>query len=97
MDNQEKSIHLAPARDDSPEAQDASNEDVLESVDALVRAKRMQKRGDEGGDITNQERVELIDMYCKLEEIREKRKGRFLMEYDNGLETVVQEFRKFAV
>lgn len=97
MDNQKKSVDIPQARDDSPKAKGASEEDVLESVDALVRAKRMHKRGDKGGEITNQDRVEIIEMYRQLEEIREKRKGRFLMEYDNGLETVVQEFRKFPV
>ncbi|MGB3789653.1 MAG: hypothetical protein WA949_16705 [Phormidesmis sp.] len=104
MNKEKESTGLVIESNNSPETEDSLSpqiQEVLDSIDELVKAKRMQQRSngkdiaDEG--ITHKERADIIKMYCKLEKIREKRKGRFLMEYDNGLETVVQEFRNFAV
>lgn len=69
-----------------------SSYEVLDVLDDIIREKRRQDKEDVNADITDDERKRLLRRYHQLERIKNERQGKFLMEYRNGLETLVQEF-----
>ena len=82
MDKEKESVGLVIESDNSRKTEGSLSpqiQEVLDSIDKLVKAKRMQQRGDDiniaDEDITHKERADIIKMYCKLEEIRKKTQG----------------------
>lgn len=64
---------------------------ILKDIDAIIRIKRQQRKTDVEADITDAERQDVVARYKQLEEIKKARKGRFLLEYDEGLRTLLEE------
>lgn len=70
---------------------DGAIRSILKDIDAIIRIKRQQRKTNVEADITDAERQDVVARYKQLEEIKENRKGRFLLEYDKGLRTLVEE------
>ncbi|MGB3300101.1 MAG: hypothetical protein WBA76_17700 [Phormidesmis sp.] len=80
-----------PIENPSSSGSDGAVRSILKDIDAIIRIKRQQRKTDVEADITDAERQDVVARYKQLEEIKENRKGRFLLEYDRGLRTLVEE------
>lgn len=60
-------------------------------LDQIIRIKRQRQKVDKYRSITDSEREEVLTTYRKLEELRNSCEGRVLLEYRQGLRTVLEE------
>ncbi len=81
-------------QDDMPE--DVTSEDVKELQEImkqLIIVQRRNRKEESERTPTTQDMKEVAKKYLELEKLKESRiNGRFLIEFEHGLDTLVQEF-----
>ncbi len=65
--------------------------DIVKLIDSIIQIKHRQQDRDVPVNVTEAQRIELLNNYFQLEELKEKLNGKFLFEYDDGLDTFVKE------
>jgi hypothetical protein len=76
----------------SKDGQDTDYIDIINSLlDQIIRMKRQHQQGNVQAPITGADRKALLEAYKQLEEEVSDRKGRFLLEYNQGLRTILEE------
>lgn len=60
-------------------------------LDSIVLLKRKQQKRDIKAKVSPEERIEVLKTYQQLEELKNSRKGKFLLEYREGLRTILEE------
>lgn len=71
---------------DSPN--DRNVKSVLDDIIQIIRRQDQSESSQE-----NEDRIGLLEKYKRLEELKNKLDGRFLFEYDEGIETRLKEVR----
>ncbi len=78
----------APVEDSTTSEDKSSIEHILDSI---VLLKRKQQKRDIKAKVSPEERIEVLKTYQQLEELKNSRKGKFLLEYQKGLRTILEE------
>lgn len=78
----------APVEDSTTSEDKGSIEHILDSI---VLLKRKQQKRDIKAKVSPEERIEVLKTYQQLEELKNSRKGKFLLEYREGLRTILEE------
>ena len=78
----------APVEDSTTSEDKSSIEHILDSI---VLLKRKQQKRDIKAKVSPEERIEVLKTYQQLEELKNSRKGKFLLEYREGLRTILEE------
>ncbi|MEO1180482.1 MAG: hypothetical protein AAFX51_06420 [Cyanobacteria bacterium J06636_28] len=60
-------------------------------LDQIIRIKRQRQKIDSHKTITDSEREAVLETYRKLEELKNSLEGRVLLEYRQGLRTILEE------
>ena len=75
--------------EDSTTSEDKSS--IEHILDSIVLLKRKQQKRDIKAKVSPEERIEVLKTYQQLEELKNSRKGKFLLEYQKGLRTILEE------
>lgn len=72
---------------------DGPNDRNVESVlDAIIQIKREgQTESSQTTEITDEDRIALLEKYKELETLKNRLNGRFLFEYDKGIKRLLKE------
>lgn len=73
------------------EAESPSDRNVKSVLDDIIQIIRRQDQSESSQE--NEDRIGLLEKYKRLEELKNKLDGRFLFEYDEGIETLLREVR----
>ena len=78
-----------PPSSDTPKS--TKGADLNSILDQIIRIKRKRQQIKGHAAITDAEREAVLETYREPEELRNSRKGRVLLEYRQGLRTVLEE------
>jgi hypothetical protein len=65
--------------------------DIVSVLDEIVRMKRQRHQNDDSETVTADERRKLVESYRNLETLKDTVKGRFFIEYSEGVQTLQEE------
>lgn len=68
-----------------------SESDIINVLNEIVRMKRQRHQQDNSKDVTSDERRRLVESYKNLEALKDTVKGRFFIEYSEGIQTLQEE------
>lgn len=68
-----------------------SESDIVSVLDEIVRMKRQRHLNDDSENVTDDERRRLVESYRNLEALKDTVKGRFFIEYSEGVQTLQEE------
>lgn len=71
--------------------EDSSESDIDSVLNEIVRMKRQRHQNDDSEDVTADERRKLVESYRNLEALKDTVKGRFFIEYSEGVQTLQEE------
>ena len=71
---------------------DRNVESVLDDIIQMIKRKG-QSESNQVNKITDEDRIGLLEKYKQLEALKNRFDGRFLFEYDQGIETLLKEVR----
>ncbi|MGD1866159.1 MAG: hypothetical protein ACFB0D_16545 [Phormidesmis sp.] len=81
----------SPALAANMEGQRSASDPVCNLIDSIIEVKCRQQNPEVKVRVTEEQRIKLLKNYLQLETLKEERNGKFLFEYDQGLDTFVEE------
>jgi hypothetical protein len=81
-----------PARDNNENSgEDSTESGIVGVLNEIVRMKRQRHQNDDSKTVTAAERQKLVESYRNLETLKDTVKGRFFIEYSEGVQTLQEE------
>jgi hypothetical protein len=71
--------------------ENGSERDIVGVLNEIVRMKRQRHQNDDSQAVTADERRKLVESYRNLEALKDTVKGRFFIEYSEGVQTLQEE------
>ena len=73
------------------EEQQSARSILCQLIDSIIEVKQKQHDQEVKSTITEAQRIKLLENYLQLETLKGELNGKFLLEYDEGLDTHVKE------